>query len=207
MNHDDLLSFAEFTAAGHAMSIHPLPVTGKLELLDMTSKAILGANAHARASAFSQQRELSRILAPKGDCCFRDEVAANNRCYPVCKAEERLVTDNEKVFCADKDCPAQATCKTALSGNGFCLDVCVHCTKTCPPDLCSTDFCATEGQNGCWYKPAGTDAHEYLCDIGVVTGGVYYEEPVPRRLNVPIGDPRPCSSVYWSDDTLKPRGA
>jgi len=215
-NGDGMLSFAEFTAAGNAMAVHPVKDDLSLSspsFLDTASesqsqlRAAARTRMHAHAQDSSNQLALSRILAPKGDCCFRDEVAFNGRCYPACKSTERIVSDKEKVYCADKNCPSQSICKVIVT-DGYCASTCVHCTKTCPPGICSTDFCTANAQYGCWYQPPQSDGNsDYLCDTGNFVSGVYYEQPIPERLNLPIGDPRSCSQVYWSDDTLKPRGA
>jgi len=219
---DGDLSFAELAAAGRALAVHPPTDTATADpsLLDTASQLLANSKSKQRSAALSRvhggstvdqsadTQTLSRVLAPKGDCCFRDEVALNNRCYPACKPGERIVSLQDKVFCADNHCSAQSTCKTAPTAGGACSDVCVHCTKSCPSQRCVTDFCVKQGQNGCWFLPPQSGENgDYSCDIGDFTGGVYYEEPINQRLNLPIGDPRACSQVYWDDDTIKPRGA
>jgi len=219
VNGDGVLSFDEFTAAGHILSVHPLSSQAEstdghdVSLLDTASlaehrhKQRAEALSRMRTSNTASQQALSRVLVPKGDCCYRDEVAINNRCYPPCKDSEHAVSVGTKVYCTDKDCPSQSTCKTSVS-NGICSDVCIHCTKTCPSQKCPKAFCSANGQYGCWYQPPNSDENaQYLCDTGNVLNGVYYEQPIEQRLNLPSGDPHPCSDVYWNDDTLKPRNA
>jgi len=231
VNGDGVLSFAEFAAAGDDFSVRPISkeaTVAEPTLLDTGSQtqteqkqahqhqqriaALSRVHAHSTSNGNhvdsqvtdGDMASLSRVLAPKGDCCFRGEVAFNSRCYPVCKDGERLVAVQNKVYCADKDCPLHATCKTEPGGDG-CSDVCVHCTKPCPLNKCKTEFCTANGQNGCWYQ---SDASaDFSCDTGNVPNGVYYEQPIVQTVNMPSGDPRPCSQVYWNDDTLKPRDA